>query len=81
MGNLINVMIVKLVVVHNEQVSAGVATSATALQVLLFERTVPALSVLVLKDWISLENKGCYRKTPGIGDEEAFCAFSVAIDY
>lgn len=80
-GNLINIMIVKLIVVHNEQVSAGVATCATALQVFLFERTVPALSVLVLKDRISLENKGCYRKTPGTGDEEAFCAFSVAIDY
>lgn len=78
-GNLINVMIVKLIVVHNEQVSAGVATWATALQVLLLERTVPALSVLVLKD--SLENKGCYRKTPGIRDEEAFCALSGAIDY
>lgn len=25
-GNLINIMIVKLIVVHNEQVSAGVAT-------------------------------------------------------
>lgn len=27
-GNLINIMIVKLVVVHNEQVSPGVATSS-----------------------------------------------------
>lgn len=80
-GNLINIMIVKLIVVHNEQVSAGVATCATAPQVLLLERTVPALSVLVLKDRISLENKGCFRKTPGIRDEEAFCAFSGAIDY
>lgn len=80
-GNLINIMIVKLIVVHNEQVSAGVATCATALQVFLFERTVAALSGLVLKDRIPLENKGCHRQTPGIRDEEAFCAFSGAIDY
>lgn len=28
----------------------------------------------------TLENKGFYRKTPGIVDKEAFCAFSLATD-
>lgn len=63
-----------------QRAGEGVATCAAAPQVLLSDRTVPALSVLVLKDRISLENKECYRKTPGIRDEEAFCAFSGAID-
>lgn len=49
--------------------------------IFLFERTVPALSVPILKERISLENKGYYRKTPGIVDEEAYCAFSVTRDY
>lgn len=43
--------------------------------------TVPALSVAILKERIALENKGYYRETPGIVDEEASCAFSVTRDY
>lgn len=64
-GNLINIMIVKLIVVHNEQVSAGVATCVRlrwmSWQVFLawtffpllrlFERTVAALSVKERSPW------------------------------
>lgn len=55
-GNLINIMIVKLIVVHNEQVSAGLAACIQASSMSYvaagfppgLERTLPALSVCSL---------------------------------
>lgn len=61
-GNLINIMIVKLVIIHNEQVSVRVCTQVSHMADVsagvpgpacslrgLFERTLPALSVSSLR--------------------------------
>lgn len=73
-GNLINIMIVKLIVVHNEQVSAGVAACATAGQC----QPCQSWSLKAGSPWKT--RAVTERHLEWGGGEEAFCAFSGAID-